>query len=696
MLKQLHPFLTLILFFIGTAIDSHAQCNPAFSSSVNYANVTLQPAQSGPSLKHKWYLGDGYVSTASALQYAYGQPGTYTIRHVVRDTVLNCADSATAQVTLSFVPSCGANILSWADSTTAGPLRNYFFYCQTQVVAGNQYTWKVDGAFASSAYSFTTALSAGTHTVCLKVTTAQCADSSCITVVVPPVTSCGSVPGFTQTAAGNGTVQFNTAAAAPGYQLKWSFGDGTSPLYGNSSVTHHYSAAGTYTATLYRYNPSINCIDSSSQAVTVQASACDAGFQQSVSGASATFTGVMTGAGVGHSWSFGDGSSGYGNPIIHNYPQGGTYIVKHIVHDSLSNCTDTLVKTIQVNVPTNCSVSLMVSADSSNPTQHQLVAMAVVPSGTVTSYLWTVNNAYWSTTVPFLHIALQPGTQTVCVKITTSNGCVSTACKTVTVAGTASCGLQPSFTYQATPGHPREIHFNPNPASATLIYKWNFGDGSASTVQNPVHQYPASATITTYTVRLTVKDSLGSCADSVYQLVNVWPDACLATFHYQLDSAQQGWFMAISSTVLSSQQFTIKKLYDSSAAVSVSGPGAHYTFSDTGFYRVCLAAVTASGCQSYYCDTIHVTATGGRPLNLVPAYPNPALGSVSFDVSLQVAGPIRLEVYSAGGLTVSARTQSGAAGNNRVTLPVGGLQKGQYFVRLQYGGQEGRAIFQKL
>lgn len=56
-----------------------------------------------------------------------------------------------------------------------------------------------------------------------------------------------------------------------------------------------------------------------------------------------------------------------------------------------------------------------------------------------------------------------------------------------------------------------------NKSSVSGTYSWNFGDGSTSTEQNPVHIYDSSAR---YTVTLAVKDSKGTTHD-VFTKINV-------------------------------------------------------------------------------------------------------------------------------------------------------------------------------
>ncbi len=71
----------------------------------------------------------------------------------------------------------------------------------------------------------------------------------------------------------------------------------------------------------------------------------------------------------------------------------------------------------------------------------------------------------------------------------------------------------PGFTSNYTTICPRtDIQFTDTSKGYGLTYRWDFGDGSGSTLQNPVHAYPPPDAA--YPVKLVVKDLVG-CQDSV-------------------------------------------------------------------------------------------------------------------------------------------------------------------------------------
>jgi len=65
-----------------------------------------------------------------------------------------------------------------------------------------------------------------------------------------------------------------------------------------------------------------------------------------------------------------------------------------------------------------------------------------------------------------------------------------------------------NFSADPTSGKtPLKVTFTDTSAGSPTSWKWDFGDGSKSFLQNPIHKYSKTGT---YTVNLTVKNAKGS------------------------------------------------------------------------------------------------------------------------------------------------------------------------------------------
>jgi len=73
------------------------------------------------------------------------------------------------------------------------------------------------------------------------------------------------------------------------------------------------------------------------------------------------------------------------------------------------------------------------------------------------------------------------------------------------------------FTYPSNIRAGAETQFTDASSGNIVSWQWDFGDGSTSNIQNPIHIFTASGT---YTVRLTVTDNFGR-SDSVYHDIDV-------------------------------------------------------------------------------------------------------------------------------------------------------------------------------
>ena len=76
-----------------------------------------------------------------------------------------------------------------------------------------------------------------------------------------------------------------------------------------------------------------------------------------------------------------------------------------------------------------------------------------------------------------------------------------------------------SFSAKPTTGKvPLKVQFTDKSTGSPTTWKWNFGDGSTSTEQNPTHKYSKAGK---YTVSLTVKNKLGSNTRKIGNYISV-------------------------------------------------------------------------------------------------------------------------------------------------------------------------------
>ena len=119
---------------------------------------------------------------------------------------------------------------------------------------------------------------------------------------------------------------------------------------------------------------------------------------------------------------------------------------------------------------------------------------------------------------PYPHLYATPGTYKVSLTITSTPGCPASFSKTlqeyaVPVAKFGSkipCNKQPISWIDSS---------SVASSASDVAWAWDFGDGSTSAIENPVHTYPKSGP---YTVKLVTSSNQG-CKDSLIKTVRVWP-----------------------------------------------------------------------------------------------------------------------------------------------------------------------------
>ena len=253
-------------------------------------------------------------------------------------------------------------------------------------------------------------------------------------------------------------------------------------------------------------------------AFTIKATAqggtsCNADFTfQYLSGATVKFTPVLNDSpAVIHSWNYGDGSAVNHNVSpTHTFALPGTYAVVHTVvrlnPNGLPICTQSTTKQIIIDPPCTLSVNFS-SAASSNNSLLILFTNLSVPLALTDSITWNFGDNTISHDVNPVHTYANAGTYNVCLIVkkwpnTSATPCIKYICKPVVV--NTPCNLVVDFSSIPSTANPLEIHFTnlsvPPATSDSTI--WTFGDGTGSTVTNPVHLY---ANAGTYTVCLTVK-----------------------------------------------------------------------------------------------------------------------------------------------------------------------------------------------
>ncbi|MCX6304866.1 MAG: PKD domain-containing protein [Bacteroidetes bacterium] len=168
---------------------------------------------------------------------------------------------------------------------------------------------------------------------------------------------------------------------------------------------------------------------------------------------------------------------------------------------------------------------------------------------------------------------------------------------------TTSCHA--GFSANPEPLQPMVIHFQDQSTGQITLWQWSFGDGSSTTVQNPVHTY---ATAGTYFVCLTVSnsDSGNICHDFMCISLTIHePGTCVADYHYTSDPLDRLRIQFFDESTGNINRWH----WDFGDGNSSDDRNPSHLFPAYGKFRVCLTAYnidSLSVCNDIKCDSVEL------------------------------------------------------------------------------------------
>lgn len=415
------------------------------------------------------------------------------------------------------------------------------------------------------------------------------------------------------------SVQFNDASMGGGNTRYWYFGDGATST--DLNPMHTYSAEGYYTVHLTIGAIGTTCFDTTVQTVHVWDSTggggCHAMFSMYPDSSNSTliyqFVDHSTGNINSWSWNFNDPASGVNNTStlqnpIHAYTQPGLYTPCLTIHSVNNTCTDMTCPTFTVYPPSSCHAEFNYYADTVNLTNEvHFIDMSTAGTGTINTWTWIFGDgAVETVTSPgnpnIVHTYAHPGTYYACLTIHGSDStCYNTTCHTLVVGTPPPC--QAAFTYYTDSlSSGQTIHFIDQSTGNIASWNWNFGDGSSSVEQNPVHTYTTTGH---FPVSLTVASPNQSCfntiTDTIY--VGITP-GCQAYFSYTTTIDPGTGQHSVAFTDLSAGN-PVTWLWSFGDGTSGTVQNPVHIYATAGTYNVCLT-IASNNCTSIYCHNVVV------------------------------------------------------------------------------------------
>jgi YVTN family beta-propeller protein len=475
--------------------------------------VLFNDTSSGdPGTGWQWYFGDGAPNaTTPNVSHTYSTAGTYTVTF----TVSNAGGSSTKQMVNYITVLQQPPVANFTSDVRSGTMPLTVQFTDASSNSPTSWQWNFGDGSANStlknpAHTYNTA---GIYDVALTASntggSSQKTMSGYIIVNAQP-----SIVDFTAdvtTGYAPLTVQFTDRSTNSPTAWEWNFGDSSENATVKNPV-HQYMAAGTYTVTLTVTNAGGVTSKTVTGYITVMEHNAPptAAFTSNTTGGYAPltvqFNDTSSGAGITQwQWAFSDGTISSARNATHTFAIAGTYTVTlTVTNDGGSSTTPVSYITVTNPIP---SVSFTSNKTSGNAPLSIRFNDTSTGAG-ITSWQWDFGDTTGNSTDRNpAHTYATVGTYTVMLTVTNDGGS-NTSVKTnyVTVHNETP---NARFTADRTSGNaPLTIAFtDASTGNGIMAWQWNFGDGSTSTEQSPVHNYAQAGT---YTVMLTVTNDGGS------------------------------------------------------------------------------------------------------------------------------------------------------------------------------------------
>lgn len=435
------------------------------------------------------------------------------------------------------------------------------------------------------------------YNVCLTIEASDgCQNTFCMDVFVQEIPPIDCENYFTYTTNDYITYEFTGEVSPQGNATyEWDFGDGYTAS--GKTVTHTFETGGINMYMVCLQTTSLDSIGDSCMAISCQEifvgnqGYCEAMYSYFPDSSIYTihFMDVSWGNPTSWLWEFGDGTSSTEKNPTHTYNDLGTYSVCLTIEGD--SCSDTFCDSVWIgNMPGDCFANFFYYPDSSDYLTYHFMDMSFTPFGQASTWYWDFGDGNSSTEQNPSHTYVESGVYYVCLTITDSTtNCENTFCLDVFVYGPGDCVAQYIYFPFDSIGGNNTLSYQFLDASMgyPTSWDWDFGDGTTSGEQNPIHTFPDFGT---YYVSLTISND--SCtdtfADSVY--VGLWPGDCYSWFDFVPTD------LTVDFTGYTYSQYATTYNWDFGDGTTASGQQVLHTYNEAGIYLVTLITEDSTGC----------------------------------------------------------------------------------------------------
>jgi gliding motility-associated-like protein len=556
-------------------------------------NISFTNSSTGPgTLSWFWDFGDGSTSTNPNPLHTYSTPGNYTVSLATTSSV-GCSDTLrkagalnieNIQTTFSAPDSiCTNSDISFSNTSTPAPVSSF---------------WSFGDGNTSSVTSPTKSYSApGIYNVTLKNTYTYCTDSFSKPVKILSRPVAAFTANTTSKCKPDLTVDFQDQSTNA-VSWFWDFGDSTTSNQENP--THTYTTYGNFTVKLIVTNAS-GCTDTLTRPSYIRIVRPTISFPSlPVEGCipySMNFSASIStlDAVTSYLWDFGDGNTSTAANPSHTYPVQGTYTVSLTITTS-TGCTESYSMGSAVKVG---RIPVLDFAAAPNPVCAFEQVQFTDLTNEADEWLWDFGDGGSSINKNPSHQYADTGLFTVTL-YAKNNGCAQSLIKTNYIKVKPPIAR---FDYQNNCDARLRFDFIDRSVGATSWF-WNFGDGTTSTDQNPVHIFPS---FQIYNVTLTVTND--TCSNSITKSINVLHERPDFTASTTVACRTAGISFSVSN-IIPANLANYNWDFGNGTTANYTSPSASSTYSNSGYYTVGLITTDIYGCKDTIVKTNYIRING--------------------------------------------------------------------------------------
>lgn len=557
--------------------------NSCAGSSINFSSVNT----SGTIASYSWDFGDGNASSGANPSNIYTTGGNYLVSNTVMGTN-GCQNFIQKTVPIYNQPVVDFTLPSPSVTCTN---QNYTFTNTSTYDPGSNPAWKwsVDGSAESSGKDliipFTTTTTASIQLV---ATIPGCSPQKTQPFLVQQQ---GPIVDFTVgDGCQNNAVQFtnNSSGSISGYS--WSFGDGNTSAATNPQNT--YSLTGPYTISLTASSAS-GCNNTATKDIKIYSKPqTDFSIDLppfSCSGSPSKFRDQTPGLSDSNLaswlWDFADPTSGQNSSVsenpTHTYATAGLYSVK-LTATTNNNCSTTIQKSVIIG-------QSPVASFTNTPPCKDVVTKFSDTSGSSTGWIWQIGGTFYNNVSNPQHIFTAAGNYTINFTVTSTNGCIASASKVITVP----TPLSPDFSVQKNCTNQDTNFIDATLSTADPVTKrdWDFASLGTGTGSPAIFSFQTAGN---YGVKLKVTAQSG-CTYTIAKNVNI-VSGPVASFTATPDSGVPP--LTVQFTNTSSQATDYLWTFHNASDVTSTVTSPSFTFVDFGDHLVDLKASNTQGCSN--------------------------------------------------------------------------------------------------